>query len=65
MEVLWILIPGVFVGFAVMESVRRIFSEDDQLLKKIFSEQPVTMIAAAGIIGSVVMWGVLSILRIW
>ena len=65
MRILWILIPGVFVGFAVMESVRRVFSEDDQLLRKIFSEQPVTMIAAAGMIGSVVMWVVLTALRIW
>lgn len=65
MRILWILIPGVVVGVLVMDSVRKIFSEDDRLVRKLFEEQPVTMIAAAATVGSVLVWGALELLRVW
>lgn len=58
MDILWILIPGPFVGYLVMDSVRKIFSDDADLLKRVFKDQPVTMIAAATALGSVVVWAV-------
>lgn len=58
MDILWILIPGPFVGYLVMDSVRKIFSDDADLLKRVFKAQPVTMIAAATALGSVVVWAV-------
>ena len=65
MRILWILIPGLIVGVAVMESVRRIFSENDRLVRELFESQPVTMIAAATTVGSVIVWGVLELLNVW
>lgn len=56
MEVLWVLIPGPFVGYLVIDSVRKIFSDDDRLVWRVFSEQPVTMLAASTALGSVVVW---------
>lgn len=65
MEVLWILIPGVVVGYLVMDSVRKIFSDDGDLIRQLFRDQPVTMVAAAGTVGSVLVWGALSLLGVW
>ena len=56
MEILWVLVPGPFVGYLVLDSVRKIFSEDDELLKRVFKAQPVTMFALATALGSVVVW---------
>lgn len=58
MESLWILLPGPIVGYLVADSVRRIFSDDDRLLRKVFAAQPVTMLAAFTALGSVVVWAV-------
>lgn len=58
MNILWILIPGPFVGYLLMDSVRKIWSEDDRVLRRIFAAQPVTMLAAATALGSVVVWAV-------
>lgn len=63
-SVMWIVVPGFFVGLLVMDSVRKIFSEDNTLLRRLFSDQPVTMIAVATTVGSVLVWGVLSVLSI-
>lgn len=60
--VLWIVIPGFIVGWFVLDSVRKIFSEDDKLLGTFFEDQPVTMIAVATTVGSVLVWGVLRVL---
>jgi hypothetical protein len=58
MDILWILIPGPFVGYLVIDSVRKIFSDDPTVLRKVFAAQPVTMLAAATALGSVVVWAV-------
>lgn len=58
MKILWIMLPGPFVGYLVMDSVRKIFSDDDALLRNVFAAQPVTMLAAATALGSVVVWAV-------
>ncbi|MEX2466627.1 MAG: hypothetical protein WD995_06930 [Gemmatimonadota bacterium] len=61
-SVLWIAVPGFFVGILLADSVRRIFSEDDKLLRRIFANQPVTMTAVATALGSVLVWAVLRVL---
>lgn len=53
MTILWILIPSPFVGYLIADSVRKIFSEDEQLLWRVFKDQPVTMLAASTALGSV------------
>ena len=59
------LVPGPFVGYLVLDSVRKIFSEDDELLKRVFRAQPVTMFAVATALGAVVVWAVSeAVLRI-
>ncbi len=65
MRILWILIPGVIVGLVIADGVRRIFSEDDQLVRRLVADQPATMLAAAAIVGSVVVWALLEVLRLW
>lgn len=63
MEILWILLPSPFVGYLVADSVRKIFSEDDRLLRKLLADQPVTAVAALTAIGSVVVWTVWEVVR--
>lgn len=58
MKILLILIPAPIVGYFMIDSVRKIFSEDDRLLRRVFADQPVTMIAAATALGSVAVWAV-------
>ena len=59
MKILLILIPAPVVGYFMIDSVRKIFSEDDRLLRRVFADQPVTMIAAATALGSVAVWAVM------
>jgi hypothetical protein len=56
MDIVWILLPSPFVGYVIADSVRKIFSEDDRLLRRLLAEQPVTGLAALTAIGSVVVW---------
>ena len=65
MRILWILLPGLVVGVLLMDSVRKIFSENDRLVRELFEAQPVTMIASAATVGSVVVWAVAEILNVW
>jgi hypothetical protein len=65
LHILLILVPGFLAGILVMDSVRKVFSDDAGLVRKLFEEQPVTMIAAATTIGSVVVWAVLAALRVF
>lgn len=66
MEILWVLVPGPFVGYLVMDSVRKIFSEDDRLLLRVFKAQPVTMFAVSTALGAIVVWAVAeAVLRIF
>lgn len=58
MDILWILLPGPFVGYLLIDSVRKIFSDDETALRRVFAAQPVTMLAAATALGSVVVWAV-------
>ena len=62
MRILILLVPGFFVGWFVIDWMRQPFSADDQLLKRWFEEQPVTVIAACTSVGSIVVWGVLTLL---
>ena len=64
-SILLIMIPGIVVGYLVMDSVRKIFSENDRLLRELFEAQPVTMIAAATTVGSVIVWAVIEALNLW
>ena len=63
-QVLIIIVPGFFVGLAFFDSVRRIFSDDPKWLLTLLADQPVTMGAAATIVGSVLTWGALSLLGV-
>jgi hypothetical protein len=54
----------MIVGVLVLDSVRRIFSEDSRLLWKLFRDQPVTMTAVSTTVGSVLVWAVLEAL-VW
>lgn len=65
MRILWIIVPGFFVGWLAIDWVRRAFSDDDKLLRRWMAEQPVTVTAACVSVGSIVMWVVLMLLGIW
>lgn len=65
MGALWILIPAPFVGYLMIDSFRKVFSDDDTVLKSIFRDQPVTMLAAATALGSVAVWAVSEVLMRW
>lgn len=65
MRILWLIVPGFFVGWLVIDWMRRLFSEDDTLLRRWMREQPVTTTAACISVGSIVTWVVLMILGIW
>jgi len=65
MRILLLLVPGFFVGWFVIDWMRQPFSQDDELLRKWFDASPVTVIAACISVGSIVVWGVLTILGIW
>jgi len=62
MTILWILVPGPIVGYFMMDSVRKIFSDDPRLLRRVFAAQPVTMLAAATALGSVFLWAVTEVM---
>ncbi len=64
MKILWVMLPGVLVGFLVFESVRKIFSDDDKLVRRLFADQPVSMLAAMTIVGSTLVWAVLHALGV-
>jgi|TARA_B110000438_G_C15494329_1_gene512811 hypothetical protein len=64
-SILWILIPSPFVGYLMIDSLRKVFSDDDTLLRKLFADQPVTMIATSMSLGSMVVWALSeAVLRI-
>lgn len=65
MRILFLLVPGFFVGWFVVDWMRQPFSQDDQLLKRWFEQSPVTVIAACTSVGSIVVWGVLTLLGFW
>jgi hypothetical protein len=64
-KILWILVPAPIVGYLVIDSVRKIFSEDERLLRRVFEAQPVTMLAGATALGSVIVWAVVAVLGLW
>ena len=63
MTFLWILVPSPFVGYLIADSVRKIFSEDDRLLWRVFKGQPVTMLAASTALGSVFVWAIWQVVQ--
>ncbi len=65
MRILWLIVPGFFVGWLVIDWIRRAFSDDPKLVRQWMSEQPVTMTAASISLGSIVVWVVLMILGVW
>jgi len=62
-DIAWILLPAPFVGYLIADSFRKIFSDDDRLLRKVLADQPVTMVAGFTIVGSVVVWVVYEVAR--
>ena len=61
MSILWILLPSPVVGYLIIDSFRKVFSEDDQLLWRIFRSQPVTMLAASTALGSIFVWAIVVV----
>lgn len=59
------MVPAPFVGYLLVNSVRKIFSDDDELLRKLFEFQPVTMIAGTTALGSIIVWSLVAALRLW
>ena len=62
MKILWVVLPGFFVGVLVADSVRSIFSDDKRLVWRLLKEQPVTMGVTATTLGSVLVWAALAAL---
>lgn len=60
-----LLVLGFPVGWLVVDWMRQPFTDRKGLMKEWFGEQPVTVIAACTIVGSVVVWGVLSLVGVW
>lgn len=58
MSILWILVPAPFVGYFVVDHFRKLVSGDPEFTRNLFKSQPVTMVAAATALGSVVVWAV-------
>lgn len=65
MRIALLLLVGFALGWVVLDWMRQPFSAEPGLMKRWFEEQPVTVIAACTIVGSVVAWGVLTILGVW
>jgi hypothetical protein len=64
-QILLLLIPAFFVGWVLLDWLRRPFTQDPKFMRRIFGEQPATVIAACMIVGSGVIWVVLTALGIW
>lgn len=65
MRILFLIVPGFFVGWFVIDWMRQPFSRDERFLRRWFEESPVTVVAACTMVGSIVVWGVLTILGLW
>ena len=65
MNLALLLIGGFVLGVVILEGVRRIFSDDDRLLLRLFQEQTVTMIAASTIVGAIFVYGFYRLVGIW
>jgi len=64
-RILLLLALALPVGWLILDWMRRPFSADAALLERWFEEQPVTVIAACMIVGSIAVWGVLTVLGVW
>lgn len=65
MRIVLLLVVALPVGWLVLDWMRQPFSSEPGLLRRWFDEQPVTVIAACMIVGSIMVWGVLTILGVW
>ncbi|NJD20399.1 MAG: hypothetical protein FIA95_14105 [Gemmatimonadetes bacterium] len=65
MRIALLLVVAFFVGWLFLDWMRRPFSDRPGLMREWFEDQPVTVIAACTIVGSVVVWGVLTVLGVW
>lgn len=63
-QILLLMVPGFFLGWFILDRMRRPFSEDPKFMRNIFARQPATTIAGCTVLGSGVLWAVLRILRI-
>lgn len=59
------MVPAPFVGYLLVNSVRKIFSDDETLLRKLFVAQPVSMLAGTTALGSIIVAALVSVLRLW
>jgi len=61
MRILWILPVAPLVGYLVVDWGRRAFSDDPRLIRKLVTEQPVTMGTGLVIIGAAVTWALVQL----
>ena len=64
-QILLLIIPAFFVGWFLLDWVRRPFNDNPRFMKDVFDASPVTVIAACTIIGSGIIWVVLAALGVW
>mgnify|MGYP001146794151 CR=1 FL=1 len=65
MRIALLLVVGFAVGWLVLDWMRRPFSDRAGLLREWFEDQPVTVVAACTIVGSIVVWGLMTLLGVW
>jgi hypothetical protein len=64
-RIVLLLVLALPVGWLILDWLRQPFSSDAGLLKRWFEEQPVTVVAACMTVGSIAVWGVLTLLGVW
>jgi hypothetical protein len=62
--ILLLMVPGFFLGWFILDRMRRPFNEDPKFMRSLFDRQPATMIAGCTTLGSGVLWAVLRVLRV-
>jgi len=62
--ILLLMVPGFFLGWFILDRMRRPLNDDPKLMRKLLAEHPATFIAGCTVVGSVLIWAVLRVLRI-
>jgi hypothetical protein len=63
-EILLLMVPGFFLGWLILDRMRRPLNDDPKLMRKLLADHPATFIATCTVLGSVLIWAVLRVLRI-
>lgn len=55
-QIIALMVPGFFVGWFILDRMRRPFFDEPGFMRNLFSHQPASVIAACTILGSGVLW---------